>query len=222
MIIFIPQERGQAVRNFIIIMSVLVLSASNSLSTTHMIANSGFSFNPSELTINLGDTVNFVLGSLHSAREVSQATWTSNGITSNGGFETPFGGGIVVLTLTGTHYYVCVNHAFLGMKGTIVVNSKTDVGNIDTQTPTVCTLSQNFPNPFNPSTRISFTIPSSSYVTLKIYNLVGEEVATLAAGERNAGAYEVIWDASRFASGTYYCRLQAGSVIEVKKILLVK
>ncbi|HMD13942.1 MAG TPA: plastocyanin/azurin family copper-binding protein, partial [Bacteroidota bacterium] len=90
--------------------------------TTHTISSSGFTFSPNTLTITAGDTINFVLASIHNAVEVSQATWNADGITSNGGFSVPFGGGKTVLTVVGTHYYVCQNHASMGMKGIITVN----------------------------------------------------------------------------------------------------
>ncbi|MBR9975652.1 MAG: hypothetical protein KFF77_08725 [Bacteroidetes bacterium] len=94
--------------------------------TTHTISNSGTSFTPATLSINLGDTVVFSLGTTHNAVEVSQATWNSNGNTPlAGGFSLPFGGGTVVPTATGTYYYVCSPHASLGMKGTITVTSTT-------------------------------------------------------------------------------------------------
>lgn len=94
--------------------------------TTHTISNSGTSFSPATLSINLGDTVVFSLDPSHNAVEVSQATWNSNGNTPlSGGFSVSFGGGTVVLTATGTYYYVCSPHASLGMKGTITVTSTT-------------------------------------------------------------------------------------------------
>jgi plastocyanin len=78
-------------KNFWFIFILTIFVSYRSVSVTHTILNSGFSFSPSTLTINLGDTVKFVLASIHNAREVSQTTWNANGTTSNGGFETPFG-----------------------------------------------------------------------------------------------------------------------------------
>ncbi len=83
-------------------------------------------------------------------------------------------------------------------------------------------LSQNYPNPFNPSTTIRYELPSRSHVVLKIFNLLGQEVATLADEEKAAGRYEVRWDASRFSSGMYLYRLQASGSTEVKMMLLIR
>jgi hypothetical protein len=83
-------------------------------------------------------------------------------------------------------------------------------------------LLQNYPNPFNPSTTIEFAVPKQSNVSLKIYNINGEEVETLINNAFSAGTYSVQWDATGFASGVYFYRMEAGSFSETKKLLLVK
>ena len=88
--------------------------------------------------------------------------------------------------------------------------------------PREFSLEQNFPNPFNPSTVISFKLPVSSFVLLKVYDLLGEEIATLANGLKQPGTYKVTWNAVGLASGVYLYRLEAGSFIETKKLLLVR
>jgi len=84
------------------------------------------------------------------------------------------------------------------------------------------TLSQNYPNPFNPITTISFSLPSSSFVTLKIYNALGEEVMTLVERNEFAGYHSVMWDASEYSSGIYFYKLTAGSYAETKRLMLLK
>ncbi|MFZ1080307.1 MAG: T9SS type A sorting domain-containing protein [Candidatus Kryptoniota bacterium] len=88
--------------------------------------------------------------------------------------------------------------------------------------PTVFSLAQNYPNPFNPTTTIRYSIPNSSNVSMKIYNILGQEVATLVNQHQIAGNYTVTFDASRLASGVYFYRLNAGSFTAVKKMLLLK
>ncbi|MEO8232257.1 MAG: T9SS type A sorting domain-containing protein, partial [Ignavibacteriota bacterium] len=88
--------------------------------------------------------------------------------------------------------------------------------------PVAYDLLQNYPNPFNPSTKISWQSPVGSHQTLKIYDVLGNEVATLLDEYTEAGRYEITFDASRLASGIYFYRLQAGQFIETRKMILLK
>jgi glucuronoarabinoxylan endo-1,4-beta-xylanase len=104
---------------------------------------------------------------------------------------------------------------------TFVADATTGV----TSTPTVpqaYTLSQNYPNPFNPTTRIEYTVPRAGDVSLKVYNLLGQEVATLFEGMRQPGRYEATFNASGLPSGVYFYQLRAGNFMETKKLLLLK
>lgn len=83
-------------------------------------------------------------------------------------------------------------------------------------------LLQNYPNPFNPTTTISFSLGSASNITVKIYDLLGEEVETLISGNRSAGMFRVQWKATGVASGIYLCRMQAGTYVETRKLILMK
>ncbi|MGE5364470.1 MAG: T9SS type A sorting domain-containing protein, partial [Bacteroidota bacterium] len=83
-------------------------------------------------------------------------------------------------------------------------------------------LLQNYPNPFNPTTTIQFQLPESGYMTLKVYDMLGREVARLIDGYRNAGSYSAIFDAGRFSSGTYLYEVRCNNIHQVKKMLLVK
>jgi len=84
------------------------------------------------------------------------------------------------------------------------------------------TLKQNYPNPFNPYTTVEFSIPNFEFVTLKIYNILGQEVATLVSDKLTPGNYNYTWDASTFASGIHYYSIEAGSFLQTKKLLLIK
>jgi hypothetical protein len=89
-------------------------------------------------------------------------------------------------------------------------------------TPTEFMLSQNYPNPFNPSTTIQYSIPKVSNVVVKVYDVLGNEVATLVDEYKEAGRYEVNFDASKLSSGIYFYKLQAGNFVETKKMILMK
>jgi hypothetical protein len=88
--------------------------------------------------------------------------------------------------------------------------------------PAKYSLEQNYPNPFNPSTIINYAIPQSGNVTLKVYNILGQEVASLFEGFQKAGSYTTNFDASKLASGVYFYRLQAGQFNATKKMLYLK
>jgi len=83
-------------------------------------------------------------------------------------------------------------------------------------------LQQNYPNPFNPSTTIKYSIPKQSYVTLKVYDILGREVAALVNEKKPAGVYEINWNASKLSSGVYFYQLKAGEFIQTKKMILIK
>ncbi|MDP2207230.1 MAG: T9SS type A sorting domain-containing protein [Bacteroidota bacterium] len=93
---------------------------------------------------------------------------------------------------------------------------------IDGPLPTQYQLSNNYPNPFNPKTVIEYSIPREEFVTLKIYNLIGQEVATLKNEIQKAGSYRVNFDGSKLSSGIYFYRLQTSSFTQIKKMALVK
>ncbi len=99
-----------------------------------------------------------------------------------------------------------------------IVGEKT----VNLKLPEHFNLKQNFPNPFNPSTTIDFTIPQSSFINLKVYNVLGEEVATLVNETKASGNYEVNFNAANLSSGIYFYKLQAGSLTESKKMVLLK
>jgi len=90
------------------------------------------------------------------------------------------------------------------------------------QAPISFNLYQNYPNPFNPSTKISWQSSVSSHQTLKVYDVLGNEVATLVDEYRNAGSYEINFNAIGLSSGIYFYKLQAGSFVETKKMILLR
>jgi hypothetical protein len=93
---------------------------------------------------------------------------------------------------------------------------------VDAGVPTQFALEQNYPNPFNPTTMIRYELPVASTVSLKVYDVLGREVATLVNERQEAGAYSVAFNANALSSGIYFYRLQAGNFISTKKMMLVK
>lgn len=118
---------------------------------------------------------------------------------------------INVVTEYGRHIYIVSNSS---------VNGEVDI--YFHTVSTTFSLLQNYPNPFNLSTIFSFSLPSNSFVSLKIYDLLGREVTTIVSEEMLAGSYSKQWVATKISSGIYFCRLQVGSSIETKKIVLMK
>jgi hypothetical protein len=104
------------------------------------------------------------------------------------------------------------------------VNS--DVAVAVKEIPTVFELSQNYPNPFNPSTRIQYSLEKAAQVSLKVYNVLGLEIATLVNGSQEAGSYTVPFNANTgtlsLSSGVYFYRLEAGSFVSTKRLILMK
>jgi hypothetical protein len=94
-------------------------------------------------------------------------------------------------------------------------------GNIN-RIPDRFELSQNYPNPFNPTTVISYQLPTTAMVTLKVYDVLGREVATLVNARQSAGTYSVTFNGAALASGVYFYRLQTGSFVQTKKLMLMK
>ena len=102
------------------------------------------------------------------------------------------------------------------------VTIPTEIKKCDENVLEVFALRQNYPNPFNPSTTIEFALPKSAFVTLKVHNLLGEEVATLISGKREAGLHQLNWDARGLVSGVYLYRLEAGNYVQSRKLILMR
>ena len=126
----------------------------------------------------------------------------------NSGWIYAGGGGFL------THMYRTTN----GGHGGIVSVDEKDPG----ITLTEFKLDQNYPNPFNPSTKIKYTIGSMQFVTLKVYDILGNEIAILVYEEKPAGEYEVEFNGNNIPSGIYFYQLRISSFVETKKMILLK
>lgn len=111
-----------------------------------------------------------------------------------------------------------------GESGTILIRDPNYVfvENANVSTTSNYYLSQNYPNPFNPVTTLRFTIIDLQFVTLKVYDILGREIATLVNEEKSAGDYEIEFDASNLSSGIYFYRLKAGDFVKTKKMVLIR
>lgn len=199
-----------------ILLSILLLSSSLiAFCTTWTITNSGFSFNPATITINLGDSVNFGITASHDAREVSMATWNVNGSTAlPGGFQTPFGGGLVLPAQLGlgTHYYVCTPHASGGMKAKIIVQSST-TGIAENQSQTNLSV---YPNPSNG--KFQFALEGSQVLKnckMEIYNVQGVRICQSVITNTKTDI-----DLSNQPNGIYFLKFFNGQTILTKKIVI--
>ena len=102
--------------------------------------------------------------------------------------------------------------------GTTTVDSDEEIN----QPPNNFVLYPNYPNPFNPTTTIKYSIPKASFVVLKIYDIIGEEVATLVNAQKPSGNYSVKFDASNLSSGIYFYRITSCNFMATKKLILLK
>jgi hypothetical protein len=125
--------------------------------------------------------------------------------------------GDLFISYTETNLFSCVINGLV-YGDTSVVSAEEE----KPATPTEFSLSQNYPNPFNPSTSIQYAVSSRQFVTLKVYDVLGNEIATLVNEEKPAGEYEVEFDAIDLPSGIYFYQLKAGNYIETKKMILLK
>jgi hypothetical protein len=147
--------------------------------------------------------------------------------TNNGDTWSDAGSGLPnnpeVLSLTCDSSYLYAGLYYGGIWKRPLSEMVTDVSEITGKgTPCHFSLEQNYPNPFNPRTTIRFSILRSSLTTLRVYNVLAEEVASLMSADLSPGSYQIDWDAPDLPGGIYFCRLQAGTVTETRKLLLLK
>jgi plastocyanin len=199
-----------------------VFASSNILNaqTTHIVEASNYAFTPMNVNIVVGDTVEWRwVEGIHTTTSDS-GLWDAPLDNNDQVFR-------YVFTSSGIHNYYCIYHQGLGMVGTITASPATGVRE-DNALPSQFMLQQNYPNPFNPSTVISYLLNKSGFVTLKVYNSVGEEVAVLVNEDQSAGAHSVVFNASEsingstLASGVYFYRLKTDGFDQTRKMLLLK
>lgn len=190
---------------------LLILKTVSSFGTQHPVTTSGFTFTPDSISANVGDTIKFNISGIHSALEVSQATWNANSNTSNGGFSVPFGGGMTVVNTVKTYYYVCGNHYAMGMKGRIVVTIPNGV-NALTNTPVNFEM---FPNPVSTGVTIKTNLPAGKENQIRIFDRVGKCIYQ----KNNISPVQYL-DLSEFASGVYFVAIKSEDIFLEKKLIV--
>ncbi|MCC6395535.1 MAG: T9SS type A sorting domain-containing protein [Bacteroidetes bacterium] len=198
---------------------VAVLSPSEAGATVHVIrfgGEFGNSYTPNELAVAVGDTVRW-------QGDFGFHPLSSTAVPAGAGAFTSASGSVFnyVVPAPGNYNYTCDSHG-PGMSGSfIAVVSAVDEG---TAQPGRFELRQNYPNPFNPSTTIGYQVPgvAASWVKLAVFNLIGQEVAELVNGLRNAGNHVVTFDASNLPSGIYVYQLSASGFSSTRTMVLVR
>jgi plastocyanin len=203
-------------KKYMLLFVISLFSSIISFSRTFEVKDVGFSFSPSTITLNAGDTVNFVLGSIHDALEVSEASWNAEvAIPLLGGFSTPFGGGKVKLTDVGTHYFVCENHIGFGMKGKIIVDPVQGIGTSFYYPDVNLNV---FPNPSNGNFTIDYSLNERSRVEISIIDLAGRINDIILAEEQEPAIYRL--NRNIYARGMYIVRFTTDYYTRDTKILI--
>ncbi|HTO93693.1 MAG TPA: T9SS type A sorting domain-containing protein, partial [Bacteroidota bacterium] len=119
-------------------------------------------------------------------------------------------------------WYVNLGHLYLYHMIQEMNSAGVSAVQVAARQPVSCWLGQNFPNPFNPSTTIPFSVPQGSRVTISVYNALGQRVSTVLDGDVNAGYHEVRFDGGMLASGVYFCRMMGGSFVATTKLTILR
>jgi len=149
-------------------------------------------------------------------------TWSTLGTGSSNGVNDY----VNALAVVGNEVFVGGSFTSAGgIASTFIARWNSGTSRVEQLSPTApktFLLEQNYPNPFNPSTTIRYQLPVASEVKLEVYDVLGKKIATLVNERQSAGSYQVVWNASGLSSGTYFYRLQAGTFVETKKMIMVK
>jgi hypothetical protein len=149
-------------------------------------------------------------------------TWSTLGTGSSNGVNDY----VYALAVSGSEVFVGGGFTLAGgIASTFIARWNSGTSRVEQLSPTApktFLLEQNYPNPFNPSTTIRYQLPVASEVKLEVYDVLGKKIATLVNERQSAGSYQVVWNASGLSSGTYFYRLQAGTFVETKKMIMVK
>lgn len=179
-----------------------------------------FAFDPAEVTIAVGTTVRWTnLDIIPHTSTSNDGLWDSGILGAGGTF-------LFTFTAVGEYGYFCAIHP--EMEGTVLVTAVTDTpDDSDAELPEDFWLGPNYPNPFNPTTVIDYSLPTQSHVTVEVFNIVGSIVRVLVDEVQSAGVHTTLWDGTDqegrpVASGVYFYRLQADEYSQTRRMLLLK
>lgn len=191
----------------------------NGFCTTWNISNVGNRFAPDSITIDEGDDLNFNMESSHNAVEVSQTVWNTNGNSPVIGFTVPYGGGMVPasqLTI-GTHFYVCTPHAYLGMKGKVIVRAISGIDVTKNEKDM-----QVYPNPVEDKFSIQFYLTESKMLVIELVDIQGKIAKVLVPKTRVSGTFLRSFDLEKdMASGVYLIRMTLDNSPFFKKVVVL-
>ncbi|MDD8018978.1 MAG: T9SS type A sorting domain-containing protein, partial [Bacteroidota bacterium] len=181
------------------------------------ISLSNFGSTAAAVTLSLTNTGNVLFTNL-----VNGKPYFASDVYNDTTYQIAFYGGTANLSLTIPAYGSAVLIVSDSAKKLVVPTLLGVNANNEKTLPERFSLSQNYPNPFNPSTTINYQLPVNSNVSLKVYDILGKEVITLVHQEQRAGTYSVKFAGEKLSTGIYFYRLQAGSFVQIKKMLLMK
>ena len=203
-----------------LLVSFLLIFLSAASAKTHVVqfgGSFGLSYSPKSFNCSVGDTVKWE-GSF-SSHPLTSTTIPAGAAGWHAASGSTF---IYVVTVAGIYNYICDFHVGSGMTGQFTASPVTSVKNDAVHAPQSYELDQNYPNPFNPVTTIRFSLPETKDMVLRVYDMLGNEVATLVNGRKSAGSHTVVFDGSLLPSGVYYYRLQADGFSTVRRLMLIK
>jgi plastocyanin len=187
--------------------------AKDAVATTHQISFQNFFYTPSELNVQVGDTIEWMgTFSSHPLQDsvIPAGAEHFGPITLGATFK-------YAVTAPGVYWYHCNNHFAFGMHGTFIASGSADVKQKNEAVISI----QNFPNPFDKTTTINYSLINPAEVELKIFDLNGKQVHHSSYGHQVAGSHEFEFSASAFPAGTYYYQIQAGDVVLTREMIVL-
>ena len=203
----------------LIVLLIGLCLGGQALAKTEQISIVDFAFVPAIDTISANDSVRWTNdGAVVHSSTSNTGVWDSGTLNPGQSYTRQF-------TAVGSYPYFCSFHPF--MQGTIVVKSTAVADGNVTNTPSRYSLNQNFPNPFNSSTKISFYLPKSGNVKLEVYNILGQKIRTLLEKVEQPGLKTLFWDGTddrglNVPTGIYFYRLTAQDFVDTKKMVYLK